>query len=197
MPTKCVVLYPVNKPISTGKLDHRFWIVDVSLFYNMFRKLLVIVLFGLFFLSKPVFAYEFKVTSIGEITVGSALSSKIWRKSTKPIIRGTATPGANISVSIDGTALQVSADSAGNWTFTPQSTLSAADHTIKVTNVSNSVEQTTTVAAGSTVDANTQTEYNNGGIKTLPRTGGTVPTLLLLGFGSALICIGGKYLISL
>jgi hypothetical protein len=162
----------------------------------MFRKLLILVLFGLFFLNKPVYAYEFKITSIGEITVSSTLGSKIWRKSTKPIIRGTATPGANISVSIDGTALQVSADSSGNWTFTPQSTLSVADHTLKVTNVSNSVEQTTTVAAGSTVDANTQTEYNNGGIRTLPRTGGTTPTILLLGFGTVLICIGKKYLIS-
>ena len=168
----------------------------MSLFYSMFRKLVVLVLFGLFFLVKPIHAYEFKVTSVGEITTGSALSSKIWRKSTKPIIRGTATPGANISISIDGTALQVSADSTGNWVFTPQSTLSTADHTLKVTNVSNSVEQTTTVATGSTVDANTQTEYNNGGIRTLPRTGGTTPTLLLFGFGTALICIGRKYLIS-
>lgn len=162
----------------------------------MLRKLLMLVLFGLFFFTKPVFAYEFKITSVGEITVGSTLSSKIWRKSTKPIIRGTATPGANISVSIDGTVLQVSADSSGDWVFTPQNTLSTADHALSVTNLSNNISQTTTVVTGSTVDANTQAEYNSGGIKTLPKTGGPIPTVLLLGFGTILICIGRKYLIS-
>ncbi|WP_316813794.1 putative Ig domain-containing protein [Pedobacter heparinus] len=49
-----------------------------------------------------------------------------------PVISGTAESNSNISITIDGTTLSnvVTADAAGNWTYTPTANLAQSAHTV-------------------------------------------------------------------
>jgi len=164
---------------------------------------LVLIFISLFMVRPVMAAYVFKVTSIGNMNV-TGNEVKIWRTMTRPIIRGTANPSNDINVAIDSSTLQVSADSAGTWVFTPMSDLSVGDHTLRITNVSvgatvgaltptpTPAQISMTVVAGSTKNANSQAQFDSA---TLLRTGMAWPSLILLVFGVGIICMGLKFLI--
>ena len=62
------------------------------------------------FVSKSVWAGGFTVSSIGGVTTNNLQVSKFWHTSLKPVFRGTALPGADITITIDGTGYQIVAD---------------------------------------------------------------------------------------
>lgn len=47
-----------------------------------------------------------------------------------PVITGRAQPGALVTLTLDGAASGVSADAAGNWSYTPAGPLAYGDHTV-------------------------------------------------------------------
>lgn len=54
----------------------------------------------------------------------------------KPLFRGTALPSSDVTISINSESLietVVQANSSGNWTFRPDSSLSPGEHTISIT----------------------------------------------------------------
>jgi len=161
---------------------------------------LVLMIIPLFMAKNVLAVYTFKVTSIGSMNV-TGNEVKVWRTDLKPAIRGEANPGSDIDVTLDGATLQVSADSAGDWVFTPMSTLTVGDHSLKVVNtgVGTTVAALTptptpaqismTVVAGSTKNANSQAQFDS---TALPKTGTAWPTVLLLVFGIGTICLAFK-----
>jgi hypothetical protein len=67
-----------------------------------------------------------------------------------PAVTGTAEPNSTVTVFIDGSAVgATSADSAGNWSFTPSTPLSQGSHTVRA--------RAADAAGNGSVDSNTNT----------------------------------------
>lgn len=138
--------------------------------------LTLLLVFSLFYKVEASLAFTFD--SIG----GSAVNNQkitTWSYSgTKPTFRGTALAGDPVVITIDGVAVQVSADSAGAWVYTPVEPLSEGVHTVLIS--INGVEM-----------ANFQLTITAGA---LPATGAATPTLMLLGLGAGSVVLGKKFL---
>lgn len=161
---------------------------------------LMLMIIPLFLAKNALAAYVFKITSVGSMNLTGG-EVKIWRTDVKPIIRGTASPSSDVNVTIDGSTLQVSADSAGTWVYTPMSDLAVGDHSLKVVNVNvgstvgaltptpTPAQISMTLVAGSTKNANSQAQFDS---TALPKTGIAWPTIILLAFGVGIICLTFK-----
>lgn len=150
---------------------------------------LVICVFSLFF-AKSIFAGGFTISSIGGVTTNNKQVSKFWHSSTKPVLRGTALPGANIDITLDGTAVQIAADSSGDWVYTPASDLAAGAH--EITFASNGSTQKLTLTTGSMGDASIG-GWSDASNSALPAAGVAWPTILLLSVGGLGMVLGLKY----
>lgn len=141
------------------------------------------------FVSKSVWAGGFIISSIGGVSTNNIQVSKFWHTSLKPVFRGTALPGADITITIDGTAYQIAADSAGDWVFTPTSDLVAGDHQIVLTSNGSTQNLTlTTGSIGSDVGG-----LSSSSSSALPASGVAWPTILLLSVGGLGMVLGLKY----
>ncbi|WNG33155.1 adhesin [Archangium violaceum] len=73
-------------------------------------------------------------TVVPAVPVVTAPSEGAHVKTPTPVITGTAEPGSTITVIIDGVAAgTVTADAAGNWSYTPTTDLTEGPHTVTVT----------------------------------------------------------------
>lgn len=160
-------------------------IVEVWLYcdyyYNMKLKftapiLTLLIVFSLFFQAKISLAFTFD--SIGSSTINNQKITSWSFSGTRPTFRGSTDPGGPVIITIDGVAVQVSADSAGAWVYTPVNALSAGVHTVIIS--ANGVEMQNfqlTITAGA-----------------LPATGATTPTIILLGLGAGSVVLGRRFL---
>lgn len=138
--------------------------------------LTLLLVFSLFYKVEASLAFTFD--SIGSGAVNNQKITTWSFSGTKPTFRGTALAGDPVVITIDGVAVQVSADSAGAWVYTPVGPLSAGVHTVLIS--INGVEM-----------ENFQLTITPG---SLPATGATTPTLILLGLGAGSIVLGKKIL---
>ncbi|MBI3559737.1 hypothetical protein HY087_01245 [Candidatus Gottesmanbacteria bacterium] len=108
----------------------------------------------------------------------------------KPIIRGKASPGATITLTIYSTpqTVTVTADENGNWVYTPSAALDAGPHNI-VASVTDQSGQTQTATAAFVV-ASSGRETGGATESAIPVSGTVETTLLLLTLGFATIGIG-------
>ncbi len=99
----------------------------------------------------------------------------------KPTIRGKAAPGATVTLTIYSTprTVTVTADSNGNWSYTPDTALESGPHNV-VASVTDQSGQTQTATTAFVVAAESA----------IPVSGTVETTLLLLLLGSACIGIG-------
>lgn len=138
--------------------------------------LMFLLTFSLIFEAKHSLAFTFD--SIGTSTVGNQRTTS-WSSSTsRPTFRGTTVPSGPVVITIDGVAVQVNADSAGSWVYTPVNALSTGVHTVIIT-------------AEGAEQQNFQLTITPGA---LPATGAATPTLILLGLGAGSIVLGRKFL---
>jgi hypothetical protein len=135
------------------------------------------------------FAGGFNIKSIGGVETGGQMVSKFWHTSLSPSLRGEATPGANVTVTVDGTALMTAADSSGDWVFTP-SGLAAGDHQVSLESGGSKINFTL-VLGKENVD---WTVAGKGPAETLPTAGTSWPTVLFLVVGGTMLTMGGKML---
>lgn len=149
----------------------------------------VVFVLSLFF-TKTTFAGGFTISSIGGVTTNNKQVSKFWHTSLNPVLRGTALPSANIDITIDGTAVQVAADSAGDWVYTP-SGLTAGTHEFKFT--SNGSTQNLSLTTGSMGDASIG-GWADASNSALPASGVAWPTIVLLVVGGLSMLIGKRFL---
>jgi hypothetical protein len=131
------------------------------------------------------------MTSIGDVNTSGRQISQWWYTSGNPTFRGEAASGAEVIYDIDGTALQINADSSGNWVFTPQTNLSPGDHNIKITSGGSEINFVLTV--GSENVNWDSVEKGSGGV--LPAAGTSWPTILFILGGGVMIVLGKKMII--
>jgi hypothetical protein len=72
------------------------------------------------------------LTKIGTMDLAGNAYAEWWYTSENPMLGGVAAADSAVTVGIDGTDSEVTADSSGNWTYTP-TTLTSGDHTMVIT----------------------------------------------------------------
>lgn len=136
---------------------------------------------------KNVFASGFHLKSIGNVETGGRQISRWWYTSTKPVLHGEATPGAAVIIDVDGIALQINADSAGNWDF-GMNEMTNGDHQVTLTSNGSTIKFTLTIGNENV----NWTAVESGSGETLPTVGWITPTLLLFISGLGMAVVGGK-----
>lgn len=137
----------------------------------------------IYFGSEKVFASGFTLQSIGNSVTGGRQITKWWYTSSLPSFKGEASPGAEVVVTIDGNALQINADSSGNWSFTPVSPLAVGNHEITIASGGSTLSFVLSIGTeGVDWDA-----VEKGGAATLPATGITFPTIMAIGIAMAVM----------
>lgn len=139
--------------------------------------------------TKSVWAAGFNLKSIGNVETGGWQISHWWYTANQPTFRGEATPGAAVTVTIDGTALEVNADSSGDWVFTPVTALGGGDHSVVIASSGSEIKFTLTTGSENVDWAAVEA----GGGETLPAVGVTWPTIMLMGLGLITAVSGIKY----
>ena len=152
----------------------------------------ITVLLVLFFVvlvsANGVWAAGFNLKSIGELSVDGLMLSKWWYSGLQPTFRGEASPGSVITVTIDETALEIAADSSGDWVFTPVSVLSVGEHSMNFKNEAGEISFVL-VLGSENVDWDA---VESGGGEVLPTVGFLFPTLLSLGLGVGMVWVGRR-----
>ena len=82
--------------------------------------------------SRFVHAGNTVLSKIGIMELGGNAYTEWWYTQENPTLTGVAATGAKVTITIDSVAAEVTADSAGNWTYSP-TTLTTGDHTISIT----------------------------------------------------------------
>lgn len=100
----------------------------------------------------PVLAATLQLTSIGSVNTAGYTYSAWWYTSANPVLKGTAAPSAQVTITIDSSAQTITADTTGNWTYVP-TTLTAGDHQIII--ASSGEQYSFTLHIGSDVPTST------------------------------------------
>jgi len=110
------------------------------------------------------------LSKIGIMELGGNAYTEWWYTEANPTLTGVAAAGAKVTITIDNVAAEVTADSAGNWTYSP-TTLTTGDHTVSI--ASGTDAYTFTLHAGQNVPADLATGGTSGDGSTdgVPATG--------------------------
>ncbi len=113
------------------------------------------------------------LSKIGIMELGGNAYTEWWYTEENPALTGVAAAGAKVTITIDSVAAEVTADSLGNWTYSP-TTLTTGDHTISIASgtdtyaftlhAGQNVPEDLTTAGGTSTDGSTDgvpaTGYN-------------------------------------
>lgn len=158
--------------------------------YMKTKLWLTMIFLGLgMFIPVSVLAGGFNLRSIGGVSTNNQQLSHWWHTSSNPVLRGEASPGADVVITIDSNPIQISADSAGDWVYSA-SDLSQGDHSVSLESGGSTIDFTLTIGSAN-VD---WSAVEAGGQETLPTVGIVFPGLILMGSGSFLALMGKKLL---
>lgn len=153
------------------------------------KMFLMIVLAWLCFTFSPkVFAGGFNLKSIGSVDTSGREISQWWYSGSQPVFVGEASPGASVSISIDGTEGAATVDESGNWSYA-SAALNDGDHQVVLTSSGSTISFTLTTGAN---NVNWDAVNSDEGTETLPTAGVSWPGILLLTAGLGSILIGDK-----
>lgn len=134
-------------------------------------------------------AASLAVTSIGGVAVTGTLTS-FETTDTTPGMVGTAAADATVDITIDDLIVAATADSSGDWSYTPTS-LTYGAHSVAIASNLETLSFTLTVSSSST-DATSST--SKGGVSTtsaeLPASGTVENTILIIAAGMFLMGLG-------
>lgn len=134
-------------------------------------------------------ASGFNIQSIGGISTGGSPPSKFWYTGSSPVVRGQASPNSPVTIDTDGSAMQINADSSGDFAY-QLGPLASGSHNIKLSN-SESEIGLVLVIGSENVDWEA---VNMGGGESLPTVGFLLPTILLSGLGGGMMVLAKKYI---
>lgn len=155
------------------------------------RRFLLVLMILLVLSVRNVVAAGFNLKSIGNLSVDGKMSSKWWYSGLNPTFKGEASPGANITVDIDGTVVEIGADSNGDWIFTSASALGGGEHSVSFKTDVGSISFVL-VLGSDNVDWKA---VENGEGEVLPTVGVVWPTMIVI-FGGV-VMLGGSWKVGL
>jgi len=156
----------------------------------MGRKIwMAVFLFTFCFLCpKAALAGTFNLKSIGSVDTSGRQISQWWYSGSQPVFIGEASPGASISISIDGSENTTTADSSGDWSYTAAA-LEDGDHQVKLSSSGSNINFTLSTGVN---NVNWEAVNSDSGTETLPAAGIIWPGMLALVAGLGAIVKGGK-----
>ena len=131
----------------------------------------------------------------------SAITISVHTEATRsgiPLVQGTASPGATVTIVIHSKTPQtsvVTADTKGNWETTPPKALSSGTYTVVVTALNPTTGTTETSSTTFSIGGGIGGLSSEEGLETatgdaLPESGSMETTLILLFIGSTLVVLG-------
>lgn len=141
--------------------------------------------------AQVVLAATLGLTSIGGVTTGSGTLTSFTTTKTSPTFIGTAAADATVDITIDDLVVAATADSVGDWSYTPTN-LSEGDHTIELSSNLETLSFTLTVDTGASSSSTTSTSSSSTSTSsaTLPASGTVSNTFLVFAAGLFLIGSG-------
>lgn len=109
-------------------------------------------------------------------------ANQFWVTSQKPAFTGVATASASVSGTVGAQSVSATADSSGNWSWTPVTDLSG-DNPVTITSGSTTVSFTLTIGS-------VPADIASASGSTLAPAGTITPTMIVLGFGIILTAFG-------
>lgn len=145
----------------------------------MKKFLPIIIITFLLIFPISILAAGFQLTAIGGLDMTGVTYDQIWYTSGSVTFTGTSTAGSEVTAAIDGTSETVTADGAGNWSYS--TTLADGDHSVSFSSDAGSKSLTLTIGES--------LPDGVGGLPTseTPVAGTTTPTILLFSTGILLI----------
>lgn len=161
---------------------------------NKLRNALAIFCLVFVLSASVAFAATLKIVSIGGVTTGTGTLTTFTTTKTNPTFIGDAAPDATVDITIDDLTVAVTADSDGDWSYTPTA-LTEGAHDLEIASNLETVSFTLTVDtdASTTTSSSTSASTSKGGVSTssaLPTAGTTSNTVLVLAAGMFLIGLG-------
>lgn len=156
--------------------------------YKLLTPFLVLILSSLVTLQcggSLVFAGSGLVSTVGGATFVQG-ADHFWVTSARPTFSGITTAAASITGTVGSQTVSATADSLGNWSWTPATELTG-DNQVSITSGS------TTVAFTLTIGSLPESIASGGG--TLAPAGSVSPTIFIIGGGIILFGLGGFGLI--
>src|SRR3989304_8522756 len=147
-------------------------VVLIFIFFSLISNLLTL---------NSIFAGSGLVSSIGGATFIQG-ASQFWVTSSKPAFTGITTANAQVTGTVGSQTVSATADSSGNWSWTPSSDLSG-DNPVNLTSGSTTISFTLTIGS---VPESIATASGS----TLAPAGTLTPTLAILAFGVLLTSFG-------
>lgn len=144
------------------------------------------------FFSNAVFAQSLGVTSIGGVSTGGSITT--WaHEGYNPLMVGTASPSASISIDIDSVVESTTSASDGSWQFQPTSLSTTGSYEVAISSGTESVLFTLTIAeaASSTAKGGATSSGTMEVPEELPQTGSD--DILLILAGGVFLMITGAY----
>ena len=158
----------------------------------MIKKIVLLMLLLVMMAPVTVRAAGFNLRSIGAVSTEGKQVSHWWYTASQPTLKGEASPGTDVTVTIDDQPMVVSADSAGEWVFTPSSGLVSGDHSVGLTNSGSQINFILTIGSENVNwDA-----VEKGTGEAMPAAGVAWPTVVLLIGGLGVVGLGGKMVVN-
>lgn len=133
-----------------------------------------------------VMAGGFNLKSIGEVDTDGKQIKQWWYTGNKPILRGEASPGEAVTISVDGVPIEINADSSGSWNYAVPQALTDGDHKVELSSGGSNIFFTLTIGNNS---VNWDAVASDG--EALPAAGNFTPTVILLVLGLVLTGTAG------
>lgn len=140
------------------------------------------------FFTTDVLAGGFNLQSIGQVDTSGRQISQWWYSGSSAVMKGEATSGGTVTVSVDGVESVVTVDENGNWTYTPAS-LGDGDHKIILTSGGSTINFILTTGKD---NVNWEAVSKDASTTALPTAGVAYPTMALLMIGVVLVVMAKK-----
>jgi hypothetical protein len=160
----------------------------------MTKKPAILILTAILLLqfTKSALASGFSLNSIGSLDTSGRQYNHWWYSDLQPTLSGTALAGSLIDITINSQTAQTTADSGGNWSWTPSSPLNSGDNTVTLTNNQSIISFVLTLGQE---NFSTMPESSTSSSQGIPSVGFILPTLCLLGTGTGLLILSKKALV--
>lgn len=166
---------------------------NVNFYYDDYVlkiKFFWVLVFLVFELMTPITvdAGGFNLKQIGEVSTDGKQISHWWYSGSQPVLRGEASPGAEITISVDGNSQMINSDSSGFFNYQIPTALAPGDHQVELSSQGSTISFTLTTG----VDNVNWEAVDRGSGEALPAAGWPIPTVLMTISGIGLPFLGKR-----
>jgi len=151
--------------------------------------MVVVVLVGVMLSAQAVHAQTLSITKIGTSNTEGQTFTTWTYAGVNPLMSGTASPSATVSITVQNSTFNTTATSLGTWSYQPTSLTVAGSYPVQIKSLSETILFTLNLAASGATPSATPVASQPAMPDSLPETGSS-GFVTLLGAGATLLAIG-------